>query len=138
MTRSDPSGRADRPPSHNGDEPEHPPGVAPCDEDRILALARTAYGMRRKRDAVVGAKLFRDPAWEHREMSVMALSKAGAAPTTTALRHISVLESAGLLRRRRPSREDRRFRIEVTPRCFEQMKMLFSSPPERDASAAPI
>lgn len=124
-----------------GQEPALDPGARPVDAvtdgARLLAAARSVYRLRRRRDAVVGSKLFRDPAWdillaaliarlEQRELSIAALTTAAAAPPTTVLRYISLLEAEGLVRRRQ---HRRLVTVELTAKCLEQLNRLFSAAP---------
>lgn len=70
--------------------------------------------------------LFSDPAWdmllnlyvaqlEQRRMSISDLTRAASVPGTTSLRWITILESEGLVRRRRDPLHGRRIHIELTP-----------------------
>ncbi|MDQ0317613.1 response regulator [Amorphus orientalis] len=94
-------------PSQNGAElPSHSSYL------RALVAART------DRDAIFDSNLFSDPSWDMlldlalaeasgRTISVTSLCLASGAPTTTALRRIDDLQSAGLIDRV-PDQEDRR------------------------------
>jgi DNA-binding MarR family transcriptional regulator len=73
-----------------------------------LANARRRYAGRRERDAMFGAALFAEPAWdvllylfiaagEDRLISIREACAASSVPETTALRHIAHLKDRGLL-----------------------------------------
>jgi DNA-binding MarR family transcriptional regulator len=73
-----------------------------------LANARRRYAGRRERDALFGAALFAEPAWdvllylfiaagEDRLVSIREACTAASVPETTALRHIAHLKDRGLL-----------------------------------------
>lgn len=90
--------------------------------DVVLAAAARRYlRLRRERDALLGARLFADPAWdllldlfaagvEGGHVSVSSACIAAAVPPTTALRWLKLLEDRGLIERM-PDPLDRR-------RCF--------------------
>lgn len=82
------------------------------------ALAAAAYEARRARARYLPAGLFAEPAWdmllelysadvEGREVPTTSLCIASTAASTTALRHIEVLERTGLIERRPNPRDNR-------------------------------
>jgi len=74
----------------------------------LLAQTEATYKARRRREKLLGAKLFADPAWDmlltlyadylaKRRVSVSSLCIASMAPNTTALRWIKQLVEVGLV-----------------------------------------
>lgn len=73
-------------------------------------VAARVLALRRKRDTLLPAELFGEPAWDMlldlfvqqsqgRRVSITSLCLASAAPQTTALRSIGLMEAAGLIER---------------------------------------
>lgn len=94
------------------------PELSRGDATRLLLRAR------QKRDAIFGADLFEDPAWNimldlysstlhGRKVTVSDLCVASGSPATTALRRLTMLAGLGLIERK-PDETDRR-RILVAP-----------------------
>jgi DNA-binding MarR family transcriptional regulator len=109
------------------------------DEERErAALAEFAARwrlLRQRRNEVVGAPLFRDPAWDillelfaahnaGRRVSVTSLCLASGVPPTTALRQVQLLEEHQLLTRRDDSADGRRCYIEPTPRAVSAIASM--------------
>lgn len=75
---------------------------------RRLAKAERLYARRRRRDALFGGALFGEPAWDllldlyvaaltDRQVCVQSACVGAAAPTTTAIRYLGLLEDRGLV-----------------------------------------
>lgn len=90
-----------------------------------LSLAQSIYRFRRQREKTFGPKLFSDPAWdilldlyiareEGRKISISSACIGSNAPSTTALRHLSVLVKNELLQRRTNEADARGAWIELT------------------------
>ncbi len=102
------------------------------------SLARDEISERQARRAQFGIDLFGEPSWEmllhlyiaHIEgtpLSTKAVLAASGAPTTTALRHLSVLELERLITRR-PSEQDQRVvLVELSERGFRKFQEYFLS-----------
>ena len=84
--------------------------------------------LRMRRNELIGAPLFRDPAWDMllelfaaheggRKVSVSSLCYASGVPPTTALRQIQRLEKHKLLVRKGDSEDNRRCYVEPTPKA---------------------
>ncbi|HEV2866433.1 MAG TPA: winged helix DNA-binding protein [Allosphingosinicella sp.] len=93
----------------------------------LAAFARSLYKNRRRRDELMPAKLFGEPAWDilldlfaqdcaGRETSVISACIAAAAPQTTALRYIGRLAASGLVRRLPVPSDRRRTLLRLTPK----------------------
>jgi hypothetical protein len=115
--------------------------------DTPLDAARGAYNARRARQRIFGDRLFADPSWdimldlfiarlEGNQVSVSSACIGAAAPTSTALRHISHLEQVGLLSRRRHPSDARSTYIELTDEGTAKMTAFFSRLPNRDIRVA--
>lgn len=103
------------------------PSWIEIDEPRLAAIARQVYAMRRARMRFIDSNLLGEPGWDilldlfiHRaagkRVPVTNACLGAAVPQTTALRWITLLQEAGLVRRR-PSEVDRRSHyIELTDR----------------------
>lgn len=85
--------------------------------------------LRMRRNELIGAPLFRDPAWDmllelfaahesRRKLSVSSLCYASGVPPTTALRQLQRLEKHKLVRRTGDSRDNRRWLVEPTPKAI--------------------
>lgn len=78
----------------------------PCS---AVGVARALYGLRGRRNEILGAALFGEPAWDmlldlyvarreqQRPRSIMDLCVSSRVATTTALRYIAALNEQGLL-----------------------------------------
>lgn len=96
------------------------------------ALAQFVARMRQlrmRRNELIGAPLFRDPAWDMllelfaaheggRNVSVSSLCYASGVPPTTALRQIHRLEKHKLLVRKGDSQDNRRCYVQPTPKAI--------------------
>ena len=85
--------------------------------------------LRLRRNELIGAPLFRDPAWDMllelfaahesgRRLSVSSLCYASGVPATTALRQISRLEKHGLVVREGDGSDQRRQFVKSTPKAI--------------------
>lgn len=102
------------------------------------ALVRQIIRHRKRRDHFFGAGLFADPAWdmlldlaaarvEHTRVSVSSLCIASGVPPTTALRWITQMIDAGLLRRVDDDSDRRRAFIELSDTATDAMARYFQS-----------
>jgi DNA-binding MarR family transcriptional regulator len=130
---SDIADRAELDPSEVIEQLEH--GVAAPQQERSTA---TSYGIRMgeyvermrrlrlKRNQVIGAQLFRDPAWDMlldlfashergERVSVIALALASGVPQSTALRTIQRLEDKGMIVREGDPDDLRRSWVRAAP-----------------------
>jgi len=103
----------------------------PCETRERAVLADFVSRVRRlrmRRNELLGAPLFRDPAWDMllelfaahesgREVSVSSLCYASGVPPTTALRQLQRLEKHGLLTRHGDSQDNRRCFIKPTAKA---------------------
>ncbi len=98
----------------------------------VLAAARTALAIRRRRDRVFPPGLFAEPAWdmlldllvaeaEDRRLSVSSTCLAAAVPQTTALRWLNYLVETGLLVRVQSGSEGRSTVVRLTPKARRQL-----------------
>lgn len=106
-------------------------------ETDLIDFAKRAYDERRKRDVIFNdPDLFGEPAWdilldlmhaEHRgkRVSITSACIGSAAPPTTALRWIKILESKGLIERIIDERDARRSFIRLTHAGLAKMKAYF-------------
>lgn len=104
----------------------------------ITRLQRSAIGdfvqrlrrLRMRRNDLIGAPLFRDPAWDMllelysahqqgRELSVSSLCYASGVPQTTALRQLARLEEHGLITRSGDSNDNRRYIVSPTGKALD-------------------
>ena len=104
-----------------------------------LALARTAYALRRKRAAIFGnADLFGEPAWdilldlfiadgEGKSVSVSSACIGSAAPATTGLRWLGVLADEGLILREPDPEDHRRVLVRLTSKGKQGMQRFFEA-----------
>jgi DNA-binding MarR family transcriptional regulator len=106
-------------------------GSASSGEDGVEAsreasLAVVVLAARRRRDALFGASLFADPAWDMllelfvrdargSPVHISNLCATASVPMTTALRWITTLSESGLIERR-PTGSQRRVEIYLTSR----------------------
>lgn len=113
----------------DGDQPD---GLRHGD-DRWSELARIIYRDRRVREDIFGDPgLFGEPAWdllldlfiaarEGKQVPVTSACIGAAVPTTTALRWLSTLESAGLVVRENDARDARRVFVRLTDKAYRTM-----------------
>lgn len=136
-----------------------PPASAP--DNGGLRLAEYVDRMRRlrlKRNEIMGAPLFRDPAWDMLldlfvsdergdQVSMVALALASGVPQSTALRTIQRLEEQGLIVREGDPDDLRRSWVRATPEVLSgiaTMAGLFaeavtaSASPQRPAMVNPV
>lgn len=104
-----------------------------------LALARKAYGLRRKRATLFGnPDLFGEPAWdilldlyiaagEGKPVSVSSACIGSAAPATTGLRWLGVLADEGLVVREADAEDHRRVLVRLTPSGQAAMDRFFEA-----------
>lgn len=101
-------------------------------------LVRRIIKLRIMRKKYFGFDLFADPAWdilldlaaarsEFASVSVTSLCLASGVPSTTGLRWIKLLESAGLLRRKPDPTDGRRVFVELSDRGVKAMTSYFQS-----------
>lgn len=102
-----------------------------------LSLARKAYALRRKRQAIFGnSDLFGEPAWdilldlfiadgEGKTVSVSSACIGSAAPATTGLRWLGVLADEGLVVRENDHEDHRRVLVRLTPAGRAAMERFF-------------
>ena len=107
-------------------------GLTSPGEERVLRQIR----LRALRSKCFGDDLFVDPAWDilldlysaylgGRRISVSSACIASQAPTTTGLRWITVLESRGMIERKRDSCDGRRVYVSLTEKAIGAMKRYF-------------
>jgi hypothetical protein len=101
-------------------------------------LAESAYLDRRRRDKYFSdATLFGEPAWdilldlfiaagEKKRISITSACIGAAAPPTTALRWLTILERSGLVEREGDERDQRRSYVRLTKLGFDRMVAFFS------------
>jgi DNA-binding MarR family transcriptional regulator len=106
-------------------------------ETEIGQIARIFHKSSLRRSEVLGQPVS-DPAWnmllalvadatEYRTSCVTSLCYASGAPMTTALRHLSKLETDGKIQRREHRHDSRKSIIEATPATLAKMKQLILS-----------
>jgi hypothetical protein len=107
-----------------------PPDVTP---DQLAAFAGWILTMRRRRADALPFVEFGEPAWdmlldlyvqhvECHNVSVSNLCTAAAVPTTTALRWIEVMVSAGHFVRRPDPRDGRRVHVSLAPAVIDMLE----------------
>lgn len=107
------------------------------DDATLLRLARTAYQARRKRDRILSQSFLSEPAWdmlldslisklEGRNTSVVSICHASAAPMTTGLRYINILEREGLFCRKESAEDRRVVHIMLTDQGLQLLRSFFS------------
>lgn len=110
-----------------------------------LEVVKGAVRARRLRERYFSAELFADPAWDillellkaeiaQYRVSVSSLCVAAHVPATTALRWISALTDAGLLRRKPDSNDGRRIFLELSPSASDAMHHYFASLEKAEAA----
>jgi hypothetical protein len=102
-------------------------------------IASTIYSARRRREKIFGGLVFfGEPAWDiildlvisesrNKRVSIKDAIIASCAPSTTALRWLSVLEEHGVIQRFRDVTDARRTFIELTPLGREKVRAALSS-----------
>lgn len=104
----------------------------------LLAKAKAIYDSRRRRAEFFNDQYFGEPAWDMlldlfisfqagREVDVTSISIASAAPPTTALRWLGILEAAGMVLRRDSGNDKRRTYIELSDQGLIAMKSYLSA-----------
>jgi DNA-binding MarR family transcriptional regulator len=102
------------------------------------ALAEFAVRMRKlrmRRNEMIGAPLFRDPAWDMllelfaahesgRKVTVSSLCYASGVPPTTALRQLQRLEKHGLVTRHGDRKDNRRWYVDPTGKAVEAVASM--------------
>ncbi|MBX3595689.1 MarR family transcriptional regulator [Sphingomonas sp.] len=89
--------------------------------------------LRTRRNTLLGIECMRDPAWdmlldlvaaraEGREVSVKALCHGSGVPSTTALRHVERLASAGILVREVHPMDSRRTIVSIAPAHIDRVE----------------
>jgi len=112
-----------------------PPRADRGEPGASVALARKFYQLRRRRSAYFDPRLFAEPAWdmlldlyvaesEHRAVAVLTACLGAAAPQTTAIRWLRVLETNGLIRRETDSNDARRIYVRLTEPAVRMMRSL--------------
>jgi len=102
--------------------------------------------VRMKRNALIGAPLFRDPAWDMllelfaahengRKMSVSLLCIASGVPLTTALRQLQRLEDYGLVTRLGDSSDQRRCLVIPTAKAMDGVESVAAALLEQSHAA---
>lgn len=98
------------------------------DRASLVEFVARLRRLRLRRNELIGAPLFRDPAWDMllelfaahesgRRVSVSSLCYASGVPLTTALRQMQRLEKHGLLTRHGDSQDNRRCYVEPTAKA---------------------
>lgn len=101
----------------------------------LSQVAQDLYRFRRSRDALLPPALLGEPAWdmlldlfihevEGRKISVTSLCLASAAPSTTALRYIDLLEKHGLLSRSKCATDQRVTFVHLTRTAMMKLSDL--------------
>lgn len=112
--------------------------VAPKASRQTSDLIREVLRLRRLRDDLFPGGLFADPVWdllldlykaghEHRRISVSSACIASHTPPTTALRHIRIMEQAGMIKRIPDPHDSRRIFLELTPSAQAGMARWIAS-----------
>ena len=108
----------------------------------LADVARSVLLTRARRSTVLGAEMFRDPAWdilldlyttrdEDRASCVSDLCVAAGVPQTTGLRYIAAMEQLGFVRRKSDPRDARRILIELDDKAEEGVGELMRILPVR-------
>jgi DNA-binding transcriptional ArsR family regulator len=112
-----------------------PPRTRKGSRAPTVAMARKFYQMRRRRAAYFDPMLFAEPAWdmlldlyiaerEGRAVAVLSACIGAAAPQTTALRWMRVLEEQGLIRKETEAKDARRIYVRLTEAAIGRMRSL--------------
>lgn len=108
------------------------------DDPLWLILARQAYRDRRRRDELFrDGDLFGEPAWdilldlfiaakEGKRISITSACIGAAAPSTTALRWLNILDREGLIEREGDAHDMRRSYVRLTPAGYGKMLEYFN------------
>lgn len=124
---------------HDNDAAGQPTSSPPRARRDYLAMARKAYGMRRKRQVIFGnPDLFGEPAWDilldlfiaHADGKMVSVSSAcigSAAPATTGLRWLGVLADEGLVLRDNDPEDHRRVMVRLSDAGVIAMEQYFDS-----------
>ena len=102
------------------------------DEEYLANLALREYGARRQRTRHFATDLFGEPAWDilldlfvqracGKKICVTSATIASAAPPTTALRKIQMLEKDGLVARQRSAQDRRVTYLVLTEKGYRQV-----------------
>lgn len=121
------------------------PGPDPAQSLSLGAIAEKLYADRRKRANYLPPDLFAEPSWDilldlyastmrGRRVSVTDACIAAAAPSTTALRWLQILEAGGLIVRVADSRDRRRTYVQLTPEANEKITAYLERLAGDDAS----
>lgn len=103
----------------------------------LAEKAQHIYKMRRKRDAAIGANLFGEPCWDMlldlfiqqqrgTAINVTSACLGGAAPVTTSLRWLAILEEAGLVERYRAPNDRRVTLVRLSAKGVEAMAQVIA------------
>jgi hypothetical protein len=101
--------------------------------DALCKLAEAIYRGRNRRALFLPDCLFSEPAWDMlldlfardgrgQNTSTTSICLAGHAPMTTGLRHMQILEAAGLIERRRAPHDQRLTLVGLTPAGVAAMR----------------
>ena len=104
---------------------------------RARLVARSALALRRRRERALGEQLFAEPAWdmlldlyvrqsEGLRTTVSSACIGAAAPATTALRHLVVLEEHALVERHPAPGDARMSFVRLGQRTFDEMTALLA------------
>jgi hypothetical protein len=110
-------------------------GLDPQVEAECVKTAKRLYALRRRRNELLDADMFSDPAWdmlldlfitgaEGRRLSVSGVCIGSHAPAATALRYLALLQERGLVRRMVDSTDGRRTLVELTELGQRSMQTL--------------
>ena len=102
-----------------------------------LARVRFELAARRRRENLFPPELFGEPAWDmlldlyvaacsDRRVAISSACIAAAVPATTALRHIKILEQAGLVARQPDSADGRRCFVILTEHATALIERTYS------------
>ena len=106
-------------------------------EPDYATMAEQLYFERRKRDEIFQLPtVFGEPAWDMlldlmmarergQKLSVTAVTQGAAAAPTTALRYLAILESLGLIERKRDQNDGRRSWLQLTDAGHQKMSAFF-------------
>lgn len=148
-TKGGDAGRKNIESNQLGERPNDPAADTNRSSDtaRLAAIAQAEYASRRRRDQMFRADVFAEPAWDMlldlyiqrhkaRAVSVHSLCIAAAVPTTTALRWIGKLDTAGLLLRRPSLNDNRVIHVSLSDDAVAVMEDYLRSQLGNSASAS--
>lgn len=107
---------------------------SPGSKAHLLALARLMYAQRRRRCAIIGGpELFGEPGWDilldlyiayaqGKHVSVSSACIGSAAPPTTGLRWLGILQDEGLVEREKDPRDHRRVNVRLSNDGIQKME----------------